>query len=83
MLKMLHALNEAVANGIDHFTVHCLRRTMNNLLRQFTQGPVEERMTELYGHVGHEEKAKAIEQVVARVFGTATPPTTEVGLGGA
>jgi integrase len=75
LLKVLAALDEAEASGIDYLTVHGLRRTMNNLLRQVTHGEVvravtghvTERMTEHYSHVAQAEKASAVAQVVSLV----------------
>jgi integrase len=79
LLAVLRALNEkALADhttGVDHLTVHGLRRTMNNLLRQVTHGEVvravtghvTERMTEHYSHVGHDEKSSAVAKVVSMV----------------
>jgi integrase len=64
--------------ALPHFTVHGLRRTMNNLLRQTTNdktvvravvGHVTERMTELYSHVADVEKGRAVGNVVALVRG--------------
>jgi integrase len=80
LLKVLDALNAVDADGIDHLTVHGLRRTMNNLLRQVTHGEVvravtghvTERMTEHYSHVGQSEKAAAVAQVVSLVRLTAS-----------
>lgn len=75
LLKVLDALNAVDADGVDHLTVHGLRRTMNNLLRQVTHGEVvravtghvTERMTEHCSHVGQSEKAAAVAQVVSLV----------------
>lgn len=74
LLRVLSSLEREGA-GVDHLTVHGLRRTMNNLLRQVAQGEVvrsvtghvTERMTEHYSHIGAEEKATAVARVVSLV----------------
>jgi integrase len=62
-----------------HVTVHGLRRTFNNLVRQVTTGEVvrsmtghvTERMTEHYSHVGNEEKQAAVAKVLVLVSNAA------------
>jgi integrase len=69
------AKNEALA--MPHLTIHGLRRTLNNLLRQQAQGEVvrsvtghvTERMTEHYSHVSRDEKSTAM----AKVFSIVRP----------
>lgn len=78
------AKNEALA--MPRLTIHGLRRTLNNLLRQQAQGEVvrsvtghvTERMTEHYSHVSRDEKSTAM----AKVFSIVRPPklpAAEVG----
>jgi integrase len=79
--KLVKAANEKAAkeglppseSPLPHFTVHGLRRTMNNLLRQTVQdktvvravmGHVTDKMTEHYSHVAHDEKASGVSKVV-------------------
>jgi integrase len=66
-------LLEAQGDDVQRITVHGLRRTLNNLLRQEVDdkvvvrsmlGHATEKMTEHYSHVRHEEKVVALEQVV-------------------
>lgn len=92
MMQVLDALNEKALEdntlGIDHLTVHGLRRTMNNLLRQVTHGEVvrsvtghvTERMTEHYSHIGADEKSSAVARVLQLVRPTAASPTGKVEL---
>jgi integrase len=89
LLKVLAALKEAeTSDGVDHLTVHGLRRTRNNLLRQVTHGEVvravtghvTERMTLHYSHVAHAEKAQAVAQVVSLVRARSTKLGLSVGL---
>jgi integrase len=65
------ALKEAKIE--KRFTVHCFRRTFNNLLRQATTGEVvrsmtghvTERMTEHYSHIESSEKRAAVVRALA------------------
>lgn len=74
--------------GVDHLTVHGLRRTMNNLLRQVTHGEVvrsvtghvTERMTEHHSHIGNDKKSSAVAKVVQLVRRPSVRPTVEVGV---
>jgi integrase len=67
-------------NGITEITVHGLRRTFNNLLRQQAArevtkaitGHVTDKMLEHYSTVGMAEKSAAVGQVIALVRGTGT-----------
>jgi len=61
---------------VQRITIHGLRRTLNNLLRQETLdkvvvrsviGHVTEKMTEHYSHVPVSEKASALAQVISIV----------------
>jgi hypothetical protein len=64
--QVLEAIEEDGEHTLPHLTVDGLRRTLNNLLRQVTQGEVvrsvtghvTERMTEHYGHVSRDEKSE-------------------------
>jgi integrase len=77
-----------VPKAHDHLTVHGLRRTMNNLLRQVTHGEVvrsvtghvTERMTEHYSHIGADEKSSAVAKVLQLVRPTAASPIGKVEL---
>ena len=73
------------ANIAHRFSVHGLRRTFNNLLRQVTHdkvvvrsmtGHATEEMTEHYSHVALGEKQAAVAQLVRLV------PTLRGGDGG-
>jgi integrase len=72
---------------LPHFTVHGLRRTMNNLLRQTVQdktvvraviGHVTDKMTEHYSHVARDEKASAVSNVVSLVRRRGAKASVEV-----
>lgn len=80
LLRVVDALEEeATKNGrpapLPHFTVHGLRRTMNNLLRQSASnevtksitGHVTDRMLEHYSTVSSDEKARAVAGVLQLV----------------
>lgn len=87
-LRQVLACLDTDESGIDHLTVHGLRRTMNNLLRQVTHGEVvrsvtghvTERMTEHYSHVGVEEKSSAVAKVISLVRRPPTAGPTQVGV---
>ncbi|HEX5655722.1 MAG TPA: site-specific integrase, partial [Polyangiales bacterium] len=84
---VLQALKDEGKHELPHLTVHGLRRTMNNLLRQVAQGEVvrsvtghvTERMTEHYSHVSRDEKDVAFAKVIAFVRPAPAARATEVG----
>ena len=75
---MIDAL--AAAGIHEHVTIHGLRRTFNNLVRQVASGEVvramtghvTERMTEHYSHVGANEKHDAVRRALGLVARSAT-----------
>ncbi len=83
---VLQALKDEGKHELPHLTVHGLRRTMNNLLRQVAQGEVvrsvtghvTERMTEHYSHVSRDEKDVAFAKVIS-IVRPAKVPAAEVG----
>jgi integrase len=83
---VLQALKDEGKHELPHLTVHGLRRTMNNLLRQVAQGEVvrsvtghvTERMTEHYSHVSRDEKDVAFAKVIS-IVRPAKAPAAEVG----
>lgn len=80
LLRVVEALEtaatkEGLPSPLPHFTVHGLRRTMNNLLRQSASnevtksitGHVTDRMLEHYSTVSSDEKARAVAGVLQLV----------------